>query len=109
MVAISSGWLMFIIGQAVLVVGAVVASHMRTKVAIAELGTLLEVKFSGVDGRFDNVSGEINTLKSDHKSLREKVDGISRHVALIEGMEMEKKRNPPMCPLSRGGSDEDGP
>lgn len=93
-----SAWLMFTIGQAVLVLGAVVASHMKTKVAIAELSTLLETQF-------DAVHGDIATLKADHKSLRDKVDGISRHVALIEGMEMEKKRNPMRCPLHAVGED----
>lgn len=78
----SEGIIIFLAAQTVSVIGSVFVTFMKTKVDIAELktqNTALQVM--------------VNSLKSDHKNLSEKVDGISRHVALIEGMEMEKARH----------------
>lgn len=87
----TDAWMMFLIGQAVVIVLSIVGSHLKTKVAIAELSALLEVKFK-------SMHDDVEQLKVDHRKLRDKVDGISRHVAVIEGMEMGRPHS--KCPFA---------
>ena len=65
---------MWLIAETILVVGAVVVSHVRTQVRLAKL----ELQCEHIN---DNTEG----LKDDHDRLAAKVDGISRHVAMLEG------------------------
>lgn len=72
----TEGMIMFLGGQALLVLAAVLGSHITTRTQIAELrGMLTQIQLS------------ISGLKNDHKDLSTTVHGISRHVAIIEGME----------------------
>lgn len=68
--------ILFMIGQAVIILVGLFSSHSRLNERIAELRgmvTQLQITATG--------------LRSDHVSLSDKVDGISRHVSHIEGME----------------------
>lgn len=90
----SEGLMIFLGAQTLSVIGSVFIAYMKTHVAIAELKTQNNALTVLIDG-----------LKSDHKSLQDKVDGISRHVALIEGMEMEKAKQQGMSvPQAAQGS-----
>lgn len=73
--------MIFLAAQTISVIGSVFIAYMRTQVAIAELKTQTTA-----------LTVLIDSLKQDHKYLGEKVDGISRHVAVIEGMELEKAK-----------------
>lgn len=64
----------FLIGQSIVIVGAIIAAYVRTRVSIAKLEVGL-----------DNVQEHTKTLKSDHAELYRKVDGISRNLARLEG------------------------
>lgn len=77
----SEGMIIFLAAQTVSVIGSVFIAYMRTQVAIAEL-------------KQQNIAIQVlvDGLKNDQNNLGKKVDGISRHVALIEGMEMEKAK-----------------
>lgn len=77
----TEGMFFFLGAQALIVLAGVLGSHINTRTQIAELrGMLTQIALS------------LESMKGDHKSLGDKVDGISRHVALIEGMELEKSR-----------------
>lgn len=70
------GLLYFFIGQAVVILLGLFASHAKLSEKIAEIrgmGIQLQITTSG--------------LREDHIRLAEQVEGISRHVAHIEGME----------------------
>ena len=58
---------MWLIGQGIVIVGAIFVAYNRLSVKVAVVES--------------NTSG----LKSDHNSLSKKVDGISRHVSNMEG------------------------
>ena len=75
---------MFLIGQSIVIVGAVIISHVSTKVAIAKIET------RGVD-----IEGRLRELKADHRILANKVDGISRSVVKIDTAHMQ-------CPYVSG-------
>lgn len=78
----SEGIVLFLVGQALVILAGVLTSHVSTKTAIAELrGMMTQLQLS------------VQGLREDHGSLKDKVDGISRHVAIIEGMEMEKAKS----------------
>jgi len=64
----------FLIGQSVVIIGAIVTTFVRTQTSIARL----EVEVTNVQ---DNTHG----LRQDHKDLAVKVDGVSRHVAKLDG------------------------
>lgn len=64
---------MFFIAQSLIIIGAIVTGYVRTHVAIARL-----------DEKTSAVREHTRGLKSDHKYLATKVDGISRHVARLE-------------------------
>jgi len=59
--------IVYLIGQSVVIVLAIVAAYVGTKVQIAKL----EVK--------------VSTLQKDHSSLKIKLDGVSRHLAELTG------------------------
>ncbi len=63
----------FLLGQSIVIVGAVVVSYVRTCVSIAKLQVQGEYCISGLDD-----------MKTESGTLKDKVDGISRHVAAIE-------------------------
>lgn len=67
--------LLWFFADTVVIIGAVVASHVATKVAIAKL------QANGM-----NTLGRLEDLKLDHKVLSSKVDGISRHVSRTEAV-----------------------
>lgn len=72
---------MFLVGQALVILAGVLGSHISTRTQIAELrGMVTQLQIS------------LEGLKGDHGTLSDKVDGVSRHVATIEGMEMERAR-----------------
>jgi len=76
----SQSMVLFLLGQSIVIVGAVVVSYVRTCVSIAKLQVQGDYCESGLD--------EIKT----------KVDGISRHVAALEAMHV-------VCPYVRKGRD----
>ena len=67
--------LLWLFGQSAVIIGAVVAAHVATKVAIARL----QVTSAGNLER-------LKDLKADHKTLAAKVDGIGRHVSRMEAV-----------------------
>ena len=73
---------LFIAGQFIALLVAIVGSHIKQKLNLSELKT-----------QNSHMSVMINGLQNDHKELGEKVEGISRHVAIIEGIEKERARN----------------
>jgi len=78
---VSEAVIIFFAAQTVSVIGSVFIAYMKTQVTIAELKS-----------QSLSIQVMVDSLRLDYKSLNEKVDGISRHVALIEGMEMEKAK-----------------
>lgn len=72
--------LLFLIGQAVLIVGAIIATHVSMRTQLARVEATLEQMVTSLDH-----------LRQDHNRLKVKVDGISRNVALLEGMELARK------------------
>jgi hypothetical protein len=72
---------MFLVAQGLVILAGVLGSHISTRTQIAELRGMLTQSLIQVEG-----------LKTDHANLGEKVDGISRHVAHIEGMEEARGR-----------------
>ena len=78
----SESMMLFLFAQAITILAGILGSHVSTKTQIAELRgmvTQLQITATG--------------LRNDHVGLSEKVDGISRHVAHIEGMEEARLRN----------------
>ncbi|MHC4431656.1 MAG: hypothetical protein ACYTBS_07440 [Planctomycetota bacterium] len=74
--------ILFLVGQALVILAGVLGSHVSTRTSIAEVrGMLTQLQIS------------VTGLREDHSQLKDKVDGISRHVAIIEGMEMEKSKH----------------
>lgn len=74
--------ILFLIGQALVILVGVIGAHVRSTNQIAELrGMVIQLQITATG------------LTSDHKALQEKVDGISRHVAHIEGMEEARIKN----------------
>ena len=74
--------MLFLAGQALIILVGLFSSHSRLAERIAELRgmvTQLQITASG--------------LRNDHASLSDKVDGIGRHVSHIEGMEEARVRN----------------
>ncbi len=65
---------MWVIGQTIVIVLAVVASHVRRGERITRLETQIEYIVMRVDG-----------LASDHSGLGRQVQGISRAVARLQG------------------------
>lgn len=72
--------ILFLTGQAVTILGAIFITHMSMRTQVARLQALME-----------NMESSINYLRNDHNSLKDKVDGISRNVAMLEGMEIARK------------------
>ncbi len=66
---------LFLLGQSIVIVGAVVVSYVRTCVSIARLQVQGEYCVSGLD-----------EMKTNQTGLANKVDGISRHVAALEAI-----------------------
>lgn len=81
MIGITEPMLIFMIGQSIIIIGAVGLAYIRTQILIAQLK--VEIGAIGI---------AMQSIKEDQKSVEVKVEGISRHVALIEGMELEKQR-----------------
>lgn len=78
----NEGTVLFLIGQALVILVGVIGAHVRSSNQIAELrGMVIQLQIS------------VTGLKSDHSNLAEKVDGVSRHVSHIEGMEEARIRN----------------
>lgn len=71
--------ILFLAAQFITLIGAILTSHIKSKMNFAELKTQTSHLLVAVD-----------SLKTDHGSLSDKVDGVSRHVAIIEGMEKER-------------------
>lgn len=71
----------FLVGQGLAILAGLLASHISTRTQIAEIRGMLMQSLTQVEG-----------LKRDHRNLGDKVDGISRHVAHIEGMEEARGR-----------------
>lgn len=78
---------MWIIGQTIMLAMVVVGAFMRVQVSIAKLEGKVEVLT--VQQALINKAMESNDVQ--HKSLAEKVDGISRGLARVEGMEMGRQ------------------
>lgn len=73
---------LFLVGQALVILAGLLTSHVSTQTKIAELrGMMTQLQLS------------MQAVHGDHSTLKDKVDGISRHVAIIEGMEMEKSKH----------------
>lgn len=66
--------LLWLFGQSAVIIGAVVAAHVATKVQIAKL-----------QANSENTLARLKDLHLDHRALSGKVDGLSRHVARLEG------------------------
>ena len=78
----SDNIILFMIGQAVIILVGLFSSHSKLNERIAELrGMTMQLQITATG------------LRTDHVGLSEKVDGISRHVAHIEGMEEARMRN----------------
>ena len=74
--------MLFLAGQALVILIGVFSSHSRLSERIAELrGMVTQLQITATN------------LHNDHASLVDKVDGISRHVSHIEGMEEARIRN----------------
>jgi hypothetical protein len=74
--------MIFLVAQLVVILMGLFGSHTKLTEKIAELrGMVIQLQLS------------TQSLKADHGNLQEKVDGISRHVAHIEGMEEARIRN----------------
>jgi hypothetical protein len=72
----------FLAGQLIVVLLAVLSSHVKLATQMAELrGMVIQLQLTA------------SSLKGDHSDLSNKVDGISRHVAQIEGMEMARSQS----------------
>lgn len=72
----------FLVAQLVVILLGLFGSHTKLTEKIAELrGMVIQLQLS------------TQSLKGEHSGLSEKVDGISRHVAHIEGMEEARLRN----------------
>jgi len=71
-------FVIFLITQSVVIVGTILTAYLNLKIAIAKL----ELGFQHVDEFTMEMKKE---LKGDHEKLVRKVDGISKHVANIEG------------------------
>ena len=67
-------WIIFLLGQSLIIVGAVAVSYIRTQIAIAKL----QMQGNGL-------VQSLTELKGDHRTLSGKVDGISRGLARIQG------------------------
>jgi len=67
--------ILFIIGETILVVGAIIVAWVKTREQIAAL------------------SVHVSELKSDHGDLRTRVDGISRHLGELTGYIRAKKNS----------------
>jgi hypothetical protein len=79
---VSDNIILFMIGQAVIILVGLFSSHSKLNERIAELrGMTMQLQITATG------------LRNDHVSLSDKVDGISRHVAHIEGMEEARTRN----------------
>jgi len=74
MEAAVSDLVIFFLGQSVIILGAIVATYVKIKTSITTLD--VEVK---------NVKCNTSGLRADHVKLSEKVDGVSRHVAKLDG------------------------
>lgn len=79
---------MWIVGQTIIIAMAIVGAFMRIQVAIAKLEGKIEVLT--VQQSVTNKSLEDND--EAHKSLSEQVSGISRNLAMIEGMELVRQQ-----------------
>lgn len=64
----------WMIGQGLVLVIAIFAAYVRTAVSIAELKL-----------RCQNIEVNTRNQRIDHNTLSKQVDGISRHVAEIDG------------------------
>lgn len=80
---------MWIIGQTIIIAMAIVGAFMRIQVALAKLEGKVEVL--AVQQGVTNKALQQND--EQHKALAEQVTGISRNLALIEGMELVRKNN----------------
>lgn len=78
---LSEPMVLFLIGQSIVIIGSVLLAYLRTQVLVAEVKAQLVA-----------LHAVVATLKADHGGLQETVAGISRHVAMIEGMELERRR-----------------
>ena len=74
--------LIFLAGQLIVILLGLFGSHSKLTEKIAELrGMVMQLQLS------------TGSMQNDHKALAEKVDGVSRHVSHIEGMEEARLRN----------------
>lgn len=67
-------WILFLLGQSVIIIGAIVAGHIRVQVAMARISAEL-----------DGIRNSTQDLKRDHIHLTGQVGGISRGLARLEG------------------------
>lgn len=70
----SEGLLLFLIAQSLIIIGVIVSAFIKTQTDLAALR--VEVA---------TVKEDIGQLKTDHGNFGNKLDGISRHVAYLEG------------------------
>lgn len=66
--------ILFFVAQSVIIIGAIVAAHIRMRVELAKLA--IQVKI---------VQEMATSLKGDHGLLSSRVGGISRSLARLEG------------------------
>lgn len=78
---------MWIVGQTIIIAMAIVGAFMRIQVALAKLEGKVEVL--SVQQAVANEGLQKND--DQHKALSEQVAGISRNLALMEGMELVRK------------------
>jgi hypothetical protein len=64
----------WIIGQTIIIVLAILGAFVRSRERLTQVETSLR-----------HIEVNTDRLKDDHNNLADKVDGISRHVAIIEG------------------------
>ncbi len=81
--------IMWIVGQTLIIAFAIVGTFMRIQVALAKLEGKVEVLT--VQQGVTNESLKKND--EQHQQLADQVSGISRNLALIEGMELVRKNN----------------
>jgi hypothetical protein len=70
-----NGFVLYLIGQSVIIIGAILTAYIRTRVSIAELKR-----------DTTHIQATATLLREDHKELSRKVDGISSHVTTLEAL-----------------------
>lgn len=66
---------LLLVGQSAVIIGSVAASYIKTRVALAKL-----------EVRGENLEARLMDLKADHENLASKVDGVSRAMSRLQGV-----------------------